>query len=469
MKALLVNPPTGRYMRSDRCQAPIDTRVAEPARPPMDLAYMAAVLEDMGVECKIKDYPMEREGWDNVKVDILNFTPGLLIVNTTTPTIENDLFICDLSKRINPGIKIIAKGGHFFVYDKEIMNKFKSLDVLIRGEPELTIRELAQNDDYSGISGITFRRNGEIIRNVDRPFMQNIDALPFPARHLLNNRLYLTPDTREALAFVSISRGCPRSCIFCAAGLVSGHKLRIRRVASVIKEIEECIIKYNITNFFFSADTFTWDKQWVIELCSEIMRKNIHIRWGTNSRVDTLDEEMVVQMKKAGCHIIGFGAESASQYILDKIKKGITVRQIEEAVGLCEKYGLKSFLIFVIGLPWETNVTLSETIKFVKKTTTSFIEVNIAYPLPGTEFYNIAKENGLFDDDLLMGHDYSNPLVRSFSLSTDELKTARKKILRAFYIRPNYIFKQMARIKSPGIAFNYLNYGIRLINNLLRT
>ena len=253
------------------------------------------------------------------------------------------------------------------------------------------------------------------------------------------------------------------------AGLASGHKLRIRGVASVIKEIEECITKYNINNFFFSADTFTWDKQWVIELCAKITKKNMHIRWGANSRVDTLDEEMVAWMKKAGCYIIGFGAESASQHILDKMRKGITVNQIEQAVGLCEKYGINSFLIFIIGLPWETNDTVNETIKFVKKTAASFIEVNIAYPFPGTEFYNIAKENRLFDDSLLMGHDYSNPLVKSFSLSTSELRNMRKKILWAFYMRFNYILKQIVKVKTVGAAFGYLNYGIRLITNFLKT
>ncbi|PIQ87317.1 MAG: hypothetical protein COV73_03585 [Candidatus Omnitrophica bacterium CG11_big_fil_rev_8_21_14_0_20_43_6] len=469
MKAFLLNPPTGRYMRSDRCQAPVDTRIAEPARPPMDLAYMAAVLESMGLECKIKDYPMEQKGWDAVSADIEHFMPDLLIINTTTPTIENDLLVCDLAKKINPPVKTIAKGAHFFVYDREIMNKFKGLDILIRGEPELTIKELAENNDYSGVSGVTFRRSNEIIRNTDRPFIQNIDELPFPARHLLNNRLYLTPDTKETLAFITVSRGCPGSCIFCAAGLVSGSKLRIRSIDNVIQEIEECITKYDIRNFFFSADTFTWDKQWVIELCTQLTKKNLHIRWGANSRVDTLDEEMAAGMKKAGCYIIGFGAESASQPILDRIKKGITVGQIEQAVNLCKKYNVNSFLVFIIGLPWETHDTIKETVKFVKRTAASFIEVNIAYPLPGTVFYNIAKENRLFDDALLAGHDYSNPLVKSLSLSTQELIKLRKKILRAFYMRPGYILKQIAQIKKINVAFSYLNYGIRLINNLLKT
>lgn len=453
-------------MRQDRCQAPVDSRIAEPARPPMDLANMAAELEKIGVECRIKDYPMEGRDWGKTEADLSEFMPEFLVISTTTPTIENDLIACDLAKRINPRIKTIAKGSHFLVYDKEILTSFKNLDVAIRGEPEITIKELVDGNDYSGISGITFRKDSEIIRNPDRPFLENLDELALPARHLLNNSLYRCPDNNEPIAFITASRGCPGRCIFCASGMVSGYKIRLRSVESVLREIEECMGKFGIKNFFFSADTFTWQKQWLIRLCEEIVKKGLKIRWGANSRVDTLDEERIVWMKEAGCSVIGFGAESASQILLDKMKKGVAVEQIEEAVALCRKYGIESFLVFIIGLPWETQDTARETINFVKRTRASFIEVNVAYPIPGTEFYSFAKENGLFDENALCGHNYSNPLVRSFGLSTAELAKLRKKILRAFYLRPGYIARRIRKIDSPQAGANYLKYGFRLLNNL---
>jgi len=468
MRVLLVIPPTGRYIRSDRCQAPVDTRVAEPARAPMDLAYMASILEEMHAACMIKDYPMEYKTWDVLTTDLQNFSPDMLVISTTTPTIENDLLACDLAKKIKPGIKTVAKGAHFLVYDKEILSRFKNLDVIIRGEPEFIVRELASGKDYSQILGITFRDNAEITRNSDAPFIENLDSLPFPARHLLDNRLYLTPDTQEPIAFVTTSRGCPGKCIFCAAGLVSGSKLRMRSVASVISEIEECVAKYYIKNFFFSADTFTWQKNWVLDFCNEILSRGIKIRWGANSRVDTLNEEMALWMKKAGCYVIGFGAESASQHILDKIKKDITPAQIENAVAICKKHDIESYLHFIIGFPWETRETVNETIKFIKKTHASFIEVNIAYPLPGTEFFTIAKSNFLFDENALFGHNHSLPLVKSFSLSTGELAYLRKKILLLFYLRIDHIAYGISKMRSPKIALNYFKYFIRLICNLLK-
>lgn len=469
MKALLINPPTGRYMRSDRCQAPADSRVAEPPRPPMDLAYCAAVLEKIGVECKIEDYSMQGQGWPEAIADLDSFKPEMLFISTTTPTIEDDLTICDAAKKINPKMLTVAKGAHLLVFDKEILAKFKNLDVAIRGEPEIIIKDLASTKDYSGISGITYRKDSEIIRNPDNPFEDNLDNLPFPARHLLNNRLYRTPDTNEPIAFINTARGCPYKCIFCAAGLVSGYKVRIRSIGSVVTEIEECIRVFGIKTFFFAADTFTYDKQWVINLCAEILKRDIKIRWGANSRVDTLDEEMISWMSKAGCYVIGFGAESGNQFMLDKIGKGITLDQIENALRLCKKYNIESFLVFVIGLSWETKETVNDTINFVKKIEASFIEVNIAYPIPGTAFHSIAKENGLFEEEKLFGHNYSFPLVRSFSLSTDELRRLRKKILKAFYLRPSYIVKRIRSIKSLKSVLNYFKYGVRLIVNLLNT
>ncbi len=469
MKVLLLNPPTGRYIRSDRCQAPVDTRVAEPPRPPMDLAYIAAVLETVGIECKIRDYPMQGKSWDDVAEDLRNFMPDMLIIDVTTPTIENDLIICYMAKRIKPDILTIAKGAHFLIFDEEILTRFVDLDVVIRGEPENTIKDLASGKDYSGILGITFRQNSAIIRNPDRPFWENLDEMPFPARHLLDNQLYRTPDTDEPIAFVTTSRGCPSRCVFCAAGIVAGAKIRQRSVDSVVREIEECIVSYGIRSFFFAADTFTWHKDWVINLCREIIARKVKIRWGTNSRVDTLDEEMVGWMKDAGCYVIGFGAESASQLILDKIGKGITVGQIKDVVKLCNKHKVESFLVFVVGLPWETRESVLDTVNFVKETKASFIEVNIAYPLPGTEFYYIAKENGLFREAMLCGHNYSSPLIKSFYLTTAELIGFRKKILKTFYIRPRYVIVTAAKINSWKMAFSYFRYSIKLISNLIKT
>lgn len=469
MKVLLINPPTGRYIRSDRCQAPVDTRVAEPARPPMDLAYMAGALEGMGAQCLIRDYPMERLSIGALEKDCCVFGPDMAVINVTTPTIKDDLETVKLLKKIDPDILTVAKGAHFMVFDKQVLEEYESLDVAIRGEPEFTIKEIASGKSREQILGITYRNGSGVARNPDRPFLNNLDELSFPARHLLNNGLYLAPDTSRPIAFINTARGCPAGCCFCAAGMVSGQNIRMRSVSSVIRELEQCVNEFGFKDFFFEADTFTWHKDWVIDFCEQIIKSNLRIRWAANSRVDTLDEERLKWMKKAGCYIIGFGAESASQALLDKMHKKIVPGQIERAVNLCNRYGVESFLVFVVGLPWETKETANETEHFVKKSKASFIEVNVAYPLPGTEFYRIARENNLFDEGALFGHNYSFPLVRSFALSTPELAILRKRILRTFYFRPGYIAKRIFKVRSFSEGLNYCRRAMKLTANLFKT
>jgi radical SAM superfamily enzyme YgiQ (UPF0313 family) len=205
------------------------------------------------------------------------------------------------------------------------------------------------------------------------------------------------------------------------------------------------------------------DKKWVIKFCELVVREGLKIRWGTNSRVDTIDEERLGWMKKAGCWIIGFGVESGNQEMLDKMKKGITIEQTEEAVKLCKKHKIKTYLLFVLGLPWETRETAIDTIEFAKKLDGDFVDFNIAYPLPGTEYYEIAKDSDLCDLSSLSGFDYANPLARSFYLSTEELIELRKKALKSFYFRPQYIMRTLLNIRSMKILNSYLYSGLRLL------
>ena len=462
-RAFLIYPPTGLYMRDDRCQAPTEGMTAQPHRAPMDLAYMAASLEKAGVECRIKDYPSEKEDWENLTNDIKVIRPDMLVISIITPTIKEDLKACKVAKDICSDILTVSKGAHYMKNDDEVLNEWPDLDIVIRGECEFAVSDLLMNDNLSDVPGIAYRENGSVLKTKDRPLLEDLDSLPFPARHLLNNNLYITPDTREPIAFIHVGRGCPHKCIFCAVPAVSGYKFKIRSPESVLEEIKECITKYGIKVFFFRSDTFTMDKKWVIKFCELVVREGLKIRWGTNSRVDTIDEERLEWMKKAGCWIVGFGVESGNQEMLDKMKKGITVEQTEVAVKLCRKYKIKTYLLFVLGLPWETMETAMDTIEFAKKLDGDFVDFNIAYPLPGTEYYEIAKESALCDLSNLSGFDYANPLVKSFHLSTDELVELRKKALKSFYFRPRYVARTLLNIRSMKVFNSYLYSGLRLL------
>ncbi|MCX7920156.1 MAG: B12-binding domain-containing radical SAM protein [bacterium] len=468
-RALLINPPSGLYRRDDRCQSKVEDQTVAVIFPPIELAYLAAILEQQGVICQIQDYPVTGSDWDIFRAHLHQFQPQMLVINATTPTMVTDLQSATIAKSVDPEIITVARSEYFSFYDERVLNDFPHVDILLRGEAELTIAELVTASDLRTVSGITFRsEKNEIIRNPDRPLLANLDILPFPARHLLDNRLYRSPENDEPITVIQTSRGCPARCIFCSAPLVAGYKVRMRSPENVVAEVEECVTQFGIKNFLFNADTFTWDKNWVIDLCRKLVAMNLDIRWGANSRVDTVDLEMLQWMKKAGCWVVGYGIESGSQELLNKMKKGITLDKIRTAISLTKQAKLKTHAFYVFGLPWETETTIRETIRLAKELDTDFFDFNIVYPLPGTELYALVQEENLFVVSDASQASYATPAVRSYSLSPKQLEKYRKSALWQLYLRPHYIFRTLFTAGSPRIMLNYLRFAYRRTLNLLK-
>src|SRR3989304_7524666 len=194
----------------------------------------------------------------------------------------------------------------------------------------------------------------------------------------MKNHLKPSPDTSEPQATIQTSRGCPSQCIFCLSPLISGMKLRERSVSNIVAELEECVNKYHIQNFFFRADTFTMNKKSVVELCKEIIGRNLDIAWVGNSRVNTIDAERLTWMKKAGCWLGAFGIESGNDEIQKQIKKGTTRSQAREAVKLCKKLGIKTYSFYLIVFPWETSEMIMYSRGLIKPLRIDFSEIHIA-------------------------------------------------------------------------------------------
>jgi len=461
-RAILINPPSGRYIRDDRCQVPAKG-LSSGLRAPLDLAYMAAMLEQEGVGCVIRDYPAEDKTWQDFRRDLTNSHFDILVISVTTPTLYVDLRACALAKEINPNILTIAKGAHFAAEDMEVMQRIEALDVAIRHEYELAVQEIARNKPLEEIIGITYRRKGVIKKNPDRPYLENLDILPFPARHLLNNHLYTRPDTSELMTSIQTNRGCPARCVYCLVRTVSGGKIVSRSPKNIVDEMEVCKNNFNIRNFYFRADTFTWDKDWMVQICKLIVERKLDVQWVSNSRVDTIDEERLRWLKKAGCWMIGFGIESGDQGILDKMKKGTNLKQAIAAVELCRKSGIKTYLFWVLGLPWESEKTIQNTRKFAKKIGGDFAEFHIAYPFPGTEFYYIGLESNLFKKGDLYNGDVKEGIVRSFSLSRERLRYYQKKITRQYYLSPPRLISLLKDVRSGKTLVNYLKKGFAVL------
>ncbi len=458
-RILLIYPPSPVLNREDRCQQPTKELLVIPPLPPTDLLYLAAVAEECSYEAKIVDYS---QGGD-FEADLREFKPDYLVVNVATPTFKSDINAFTIAKEICPDIVTIGKGAAFLTVAFEVMYFAKDLDLIIYGEPEETLKEILEGKKYSDILGIYYRDDLRVKFTGARPFIEDLDSLPFPARHLVDNSIYRRPDTGEVQGVIKVSRGCPFHCFFCLATPVSGAKVRKRSPQNIVDEIKECVELYKIKNFVFWSDIFNIDKEWVMDLCQHIIDSGLDITWSANTRADTADEEMAEMMYKAGCRLVSIGVESGSQEMLNHIGKKITLDDVRLTVRLFKKFGIKIYNYFVIGLPWETEETVEDTIDFAIELDSDFISFYTATPLPGTKFYDYAKEHNLINADTSFKSAYYYPSVNAHSLTKEQIFKLHKRAIRKFYLRPEYIFRTLLKIKSFKEFKNYFAAGLNLL------
>ena len=465
LKVLLINPPSGAYIRDDRCQVPV-RGLTSSLRMPLDLAYMATGFLKYDWQVKIGDYQAYANGLARFEKDLKEFQPDYLIVSVTTPTLLNDMAICQQARQLRPDLKIVVKGAHITAKAEEVLTEFSVLDVAIVNEYEKVTRKLAQGLPLPQIPGIVYREDGQIIVNPPAKLTLDLDELGIPARQLIDNALYTRPDTGELQTSILTSRGCRNRCSFCLVSFLSGSHVASRTSGSVIQEIEQCLGQFKISNFYFRADTFTWDREWVIELCEKIIKLKLAIQWVCNSRVDTIDLELAQIMKQAGCWMIGFGIESGQQQILNQVAKNINSEQIEKAVQACKQAGLKTYLFYILNLPGENLNSLEQTLKLNQKLRPDFAEFHLAYPFPGTKLYDMVIREGLIDDQELYNTDVFNFYLPNPNLTIDQLKSFRRKAIMQMYLNPSYIYNSLKQVKSFQQLKNYSKKGWDIITNL---
>lgn len=467
-KVFGVVPPTGKFIREDRCQTPIKHLKTVALRPPIDLMYAIGSFEEAGCESRIRDYPGEDLAWADLERDLREFAPDMLVMSITTPSLDLDMEAATLAKRVNPAIVTIAKGAHFNTLDLKTLERFPDLDVVLRGEYEETCRELGEGKPLDQITGLSYRTpTGELRRNADRPLPGDLDTIAFPARHLTKNALYLRPDTGEMQTTILTNRGCPFHCIYCLANQVSGTKNRYRSVENVMAEIKQCVEVHGIRNFLFRSDLFTQNKKWVIRLCEAIIESKLNISWASNSRVDTINPEVLGWMKKAGCWIIAFGVESGNQETLDKLDKGAKVEDAFRAIKWVREAGLRSSVYLLMGLPWDTHETIREQSEFARKLDPDILEIFYAYPFPGTPFYDLAVREGLLEAGSVPLEAYDAPAIAGHHLTVEEFQKLRRKAMRDFYLRPEKIFRTLRAAGNPRELFNYVRLGMVQLKDLV--
>jgi radical SAM superfamily enzyme YgiQ (UPF0313 family) len=326
------------------------------------------------------------------------------------------------------------------------LERVPELDFVIRHEPELTFAELLErianvrsSDD---LLGIALRDDaGKVVVAPDRPLVKRLDDLPIPKQHLLPLDRYRMPFLGKRYTWVLTNRGCPFSCTYCFEGVVWGKYVRYRSAESIYQELEY-LAEHDVRNILFLADLFTYDRKGVMRLCDLIIENDLQVRWTCNSRVDTIDEEMIVKMKRAGCWLVAFGIESGSQAVLDNVKKDAKVSDAEDAVRLCNKHGLKTWGYFIIGLPGENKSTVQETINLAKRIPLDIALFHIAMPYAGTEFYFQAVANGWLNTNEWKHFDMNDSAVLEYdAFSAEQILKATKRAFREFYLRPIQIWR----------------------------
>lgn len=469
MRVYLLSPPAIegiKMVREGRCMA--REGVWTTLWPPISMAEIAAVLEARGMEARITDAGAEEVDINRLKDKIDAFAPDLLMINTATPTIEYDLSMAAWAKKHWSGIRTAAFGIHVSQLPKECMTMQTDLDFIVRNEPELTAAELAETledgSDPSTVLGITYRKGDEVVTTPPRPYVEDLDSLPFPAWHRVDTSRYVLPYTKRRYLLVASARGCPHRCTFCVAKGYYGNRVRLRSPESVVRELQWIGERFGIFDFLFWTESFTLNRKLVMGVCEGILEKNLKIRWVCNSRVDHVDPEMLAAMKRAGCWMIGYGVESSSQEVLDRAKKGITVEQIEKATRWAREAGIQVSAHIVFGLPGDTRETIRDTIRFAKRMRFDYAQFYCATPWPGSTLYQMAqKENWIKPGAAWSDFEQNTSVLHLDGLAAEEITRLREEGFRSFYLYPLTIWRTLLKIKS----FNELKNFLWMIQNFL--
>jgi radical SAM superfamily enzyme YgiQ (UPF0313 family) len=494
---LLVNPPSpdgGIWIRSQH-------RVGRRSRenmiwPQVSLAQLAALLApDYSVE--VVDAIAERMAWPQFEQLLRDRRCRYYLTQVTAPTLTNDMYGVFLAKSL--GAHTLAFGTHVTPMTRETLQAFPALDFVLRGEPELTLREVLDTLDVQrgrwrvaesgdlidvatdgapsghahlvkmwrdadpgwrpawtqseaplgAIKGLGWRRAGEITVNADRPFLRSLDDLPMPQHHLLPLDRYRMPMISGPYTFIVTSRGCPAGCTFCIKHVSYQNTVRLRSAELLVEEMR-VLRDLGVRHVHMYADLFTVQREQVVALCRRLIEADLKLTWTCNSRVDYVDAEMLGLMGRAGCMLIAWGLESGNEAILKRARKGYRLEQAHAALRWAHTAGIKNWGYFIIGLPGETVATIQETIAFAKALPLDIALFHVAAPHPGTPFFFDVVENGWFrpgtnweevDMDQVTVLDYPD-------LTAEDLLYWQKRAFRAWALRPGPIWTFLRSMNS---------------------
>ncbi len=462
MRILWIDPPFQRFMRF-KCDWF-----------PLGLGYLAAVLLRAGHEVGVYNAEFhdqqrylrsselmssfnlyltalgnrEHPVWKEIGETIRRFTPDVVCITAPTVKFASAVTVAAISKKLFPNVRVVMGGPHPTNCARDVLSH-DEVDIVVHGEGENTVVELvdALNARFSlaNVQGISYKDSGgAVVHNRTRALIGDLDSIPFPARELLLRREELDP---ERMGNMITTRGWPFACTYCAAHTVWTHKVRYRSVANVIGEIKSIRERFGTLQFTFWDDCFTLKKSRVFEFCEELRREKLDIGWGCNTRFDLLDEELIKEMKLAGCNDIEVGVESGSPRILEAIKKGESVEKMQEVAELLNRHQIYWSAFFMVGFPQEDASDIAKTLAIMDTLRPCWCTFSIFTPYPGTELYDYSVRMGLFPADRdwsKFGHQSPH---NSFTLhiSPSEFSSVARAVMQKFERynrRPSLLFKK---------------------------
>lgn len=432
--------------------------------PPLGLGYIAQYLKEHGISVQLVDCTFLSEAAALEKIRLSR--PDVIGIQIMFSMKEKGLWMAHVLRK---ECKLLVAGGPLATSDPaDFLNSF---DVVAIGEGEQTMLELVnaiQNDDtakLSKVEGISFKDHGKMVITPARDFLEDLDCLPFPARELFDNQAYKDYYSSKfgyTTTSVITSRGCPFECDFCSRPIF-GNRFRSRKAANIVDEVE-VVKKLGYDRIWFADDCFTLNRKRLIEICQELIRRNVNIGWECLSRVDTVDLEIAEKMKKAGCVRVFFGIESGNDSILRIMRKKATTKQAKDAVYTFKKAGIQVGAFFILGYPGESDKTILDSVRFGSSLPLDYLSFTLPYPIPGTPLFERVRDKMISNSWQEHGgfHLIKHKLLFRSPFSEAKLKFAIFKGMTQFYVRKYLGEKGYSILGKPyerltDVVYNALN------------
>jgi radical SAM superfamily enzyme YgiQ (UPF0313 family) len=436
-----------------RDQGNINTRLPESLNlargelPPLGLAYIASVLENAGHKVKIFDICALNLTVDEFRQALSDFSPELAGITVMTPGLFGALEAAKMAKAA--GAITVLGGPQLAIYPQETV-AYPEVDYGIIGEGEYAMLGLVDvlggKTPPQAIQGLIYKDKGSVIIN-NPAIVENLDALPLPAYHLLPMERYNSIIGDYPTSTMISSRGCPYRCHFCFKQ-PSDDKIRFRTAKKVVEEMDYLVKQFKVREIMFYDDVLTFSRQHIMDICQEILRRKLKIKWESPARVDNADRELLELMHQAGCVRLRYGVESADEGILKLMNKKINLEQVKETFRLTKKIGIETFAYFMIGYAHETSKTIEKTISFALELNPDWAMFTMATPYPKTPLYELALKEGVLKNDYWRDFTLGKQKDKRVPYFMPEVALWTRKAYQRFYFRPGFIIQRLSRLRS---------------------